>query len=340
MTAPDPTGLRTTALGTEEPPPAGWTPIGFAWRDGAPVVDWCHTEGVRFDDPFFAETVERCLRHPFRLLFRRRTGIAALAAAAELRPGLPPSGFVFHLSRCGSTLVTRMLAARADTHVMSEPGPLEPVLAATSVPDAVRVDWVRWLIAALGQPAEAEQRHYVVKLDAWAALDLPLLARAFPDVPFVFLYRDPLEVLVSQSGHRGYHMVPFALAPQRVGLDPAQVAAMSPHEYGAAVLGRIVEAALAFADEDRLLLVDYRELPDAVATRIAPHFGIPVRSGDVDVMRTVVATHAKNPVLPYVDDVARKRAAASDDMREAVARWATPSYTELRRRRAALERTR
>jgi hypothetical protein len=222
-----------------------------------------------------------------------------------------------------------MLAARDDAHVVSEPGPLEPLLAADTVPVDVRVAWVRSMVAALGQPATPAQRHYVVKLDAWAALDLPLLRAAFPDVPMVFVCRDPLEVLVSQTRQRGYHMVPFALSPERLGLEAADVATMGWPEYGAMVLGRIAGSAATAAREGRLLVVDHRELPDAVLTRIAPHFGMPVGPGEAAAMAAVSGNSAKNPVLGYLDDGAGKHADATDDMRAAVGRWAGGPYQRL-----------
>ena len=39
-------------------------------------------------------------------------------AAAE--PGIDPTGFIFHLARCGSTLVSQMLAALPEHIVLSE----------------------------------------------------------------------------------------------------------------------------------------------------------------------------------------------------------------------------
>ena len=45
------------------------------------------------------------------------------------------------------------------------------------------------VVAALGQPQHPEERALFLKLDAWHTLELPLLQRAFPGVPWVFLYR-------------------------------------------------------------------------------------------------------------------------------------------------------
>ena len=53
-------------------------------------------------------------------------------------------------------------------------------------------------------------RDYFVKFDSWNTLDLALIRRAFPDVPWIFLYRDPVEVIVSHMRQRGSQMIPGA----------------------------------------------------------------------------------------------------------------------------------
>jgi hypothetical protein len=109
---------------------AGWVPIRFCWHEGRPVLDWCRLDSRRFTEPFFDETVSACLRRPFNRLFRRLTPIDTLLEWQERSPGLPPSGFAFHMSRCGSTLVARMLAAVPRHVVLSEADPIDALLRA------------------------------------------------------------------------------------------------------------------------------------------------------------------------------------------------------------------
>jgi hypothetical protein len=290
----------------------GWTPVRVGLATGRPVIEWCWTDGITFDHPFFDQSVDRCLRDPYRLLFRKTTSIEELGEWAQASPGLPLGGLVLHMSRCGSTLVTQMLAARGDVRVMSEPGPLDTLMRADA-PLAERADWLRWMVSALGQPELGEQR-LVVKLDAWAALDLAALDAAFPDAPRVFLIRDAAEVLVSQAGHRGYHMIPGTLPPAVVGLEPADVMTMSPDAYGAAVLGAIVASVVAGGDDPRWLVVPYEELPSAVTERIAGHFGLWTTPDQASAMAAASRRDAKNPVLDFTADGGRKRAAATPEM--------------------------
>ena len=69
-----------------------WTPIRVHDDGGEPVVDWCHMAGIDFTEPFLDETVQRALRHPFRLLFRHLTPIGGLEALVAGKPGLPIAG--------------------------------------------------------------------------------------------------------------------------------------------------------------------------------------------------------------------------------------------------------
>lgn len=37
------------------------------------MVDWCYLGGVRFNEPFFQDSIVRALRRPFSAAFLRRT---------------------------------------------------------------------------------------------------------------------------------------------------------------------------------------------------------------------------------------------------------------------------
>src|SRR5688572_7060783 len=110
----------------------GWVPFRLFSRGGEPWVDWVHLGDARFTEPFFEQTIRRCLRHPADALFRHQTPLTALSELYRQRPGLTPAGFVFHWSRCGSTLVAQMLAALEQSTVISEAGPLDAVLRANA----------------------------------------------------------------------------------------------------------------------------------------------------------------------------------------------------------------
>jgi hypothetical protein len=171
------------------------------------------------------------------------------------------------------------------------------------------------MIGALGQPRSGEERHVFVKLDSWPALALPLFRRAFPTEPWIFLYRDPLEILVSQLRRRGMHMVP-GLTGDIFGFEASQVTA-APEIYCAQVLARICDGVLRDYRPDRALLVNYQELPAALWTAVMPHFRVPRTADDRAAMVDAAQYDAKSRRLRFSVDTDAKRNAATDQIRSA-----------------------
>jgi hypothetical protein len=87
---------------------SGWTPFSVAPFNGALGVAWCRLGSRRMVEPFFYETIVKAMTRPFNLVFHQQTPVDALAL---LPRGVKPAGFIFHMSRCGSTLLSQALAA-------------------------------------------------------------------------------------------------------------------------------------------------------------------------------------------------------------------------------------
>jgi hypothetical protein len=312
---------------------AGWMPIRVYVEDARLMVDWCHVGDTPFTEPFFTDTVERRLRDPFALTFRRQTPIEALVELQAEHPGVPPAGFIYHMSRCGSTLVSQLLSRLPENVVLSEPAPIEGLLRAMlrspDVDGAQWVEWLRALVGAMARPRTGAERRCFVKFDTWEAMALPLIRRAFPEVPWVFLHRDPVEVLVSHERSRGAQMLPGPFPPGLFGIAWGELGDLSVDEYGARVLGACCEAALGHL-EDGGLAVAYRDLPEAAWTSIADHFGLRLSARDMERMRDAAGFDAKRPDKAFVTDSAAKRAAASTSLRDAAERWVAPVWSRLK----------
>ena len=104
-----------------------------------------------------------------------------------------------------------------------------------------------------------------------------MIRGAFPETPWLFLARDPAEVLVSHRRQAGMQMMPTVVPPELFDVDPMSAATMSFEEYGARGLGAICRQALANRDEHALFF-DYQELPDAV-DRVLERFGLDDEDG-------------------------------------------------------------
>jgi hypothetical protein len=323
---------KAGALTMAESPWRDWMPIAVRLRQAGCVVDWCYFAGIRPTDPFFQQTVNHALSDPARMLFRRETPVGHLGDLAWNFPGIAPAGFIFHLSRCGSTLVSRLLATLPRTLVISEPPALDQLLhlSGTGAPgsseSARRA--LRGLVSAIAQPRNGEDRLFI-KFDSWHVCELPAILEAFPGVPWIFLYRDPVEILVSQDRMPGIQMVPGIIDPRRLGLDPATVNPAALDGYSARVLAQFCGAAIENRGNGRGLFVNYRELPGAIFGAISRHFGLEMTHEEQATMEEAAKFDAKSPGFVFEDDSAGKQREASDRIRELAKVWLAEPYEKL-----------
>lgn len=309
---------------------AGWIPLFLSARDGARTVDWAYMGGERFVEPFCHDTLQRLASRPFNRLFRRQSELELLRERAHRHPGLPLRGMVFHMSRCGSTLAAQWLAALPDSVVLSEPELLDTLLQ-WPAPDGGE-ETVRALLAALGQPRRENDRRLFLKTDCWHMLHIERLLSAFPDTPWLFLYRDPVEVLVSHQRQPGWQLVPGSMDCH--GLQAPDEVMVHPLGHGAWIMSVILERARqAMLRHGNGLLLNYSELPEALETRMTRHFGIALDPREQVALGEVCGRHAKGGHEPFRPDAAEKRAAASIEVMGLAERWLYEPYRELERMR-------
>ena len=204
--------------------------------------------------------------------------------------------------------------------------------------DATRRDRLRALVSALAQPRSGGESRFVVKFDAWNIVDLPLVRAAFPATPWIFLYRDPVEIVASQWRQPGAHTVPGMLGPASAIMPTEDARRMTREEYVARVIGRILQAGAEHCASAGGRPVHYDELPDAIGGSLAPTFGVVRDAATLARLRDAARWDAKTPQLPWEPDAARKQREVGPALRAAVEAHATPHYVELERLRAQWSR--
>jgi hypothetical protein len=309
---------------------ARWTPIRFDLSTSTPTVDWADLSAERFVEPFFDQTVGRWSTGPHAKPLVR-TGLDVLLALDQ-EPSLDPAGMIFHCSRCGSTLVSRLLSTVAGVVVVAEPSPLNALLGLdpARVDGATLVRVVRLLVRALGRRRHGDEQHLVLKCTSWNIRRQEILTAAFPDTPWVWVQRDPVDVVASllaaPPGWLGQQVPPVQTA-LRFGIDPAAVPAMSRAEFAARALGAMLFSAS--VGPARRICVDHSELPAGVWQRVAPHFGIEIDRAAMEHMTEQSRFYSKNAEPQEFSVDQHERAAVTDEMREAVARFAEAGYRQL-----------
>jgi hypothetical protein len=307
-----------------------WIPLRMSWGGTGPLVEWIRSGGHRFTEPFFEDSVARLRYGSNAAEFGRETGMEAVEAWADGHPGLRPSGFVFHLSRCGSTLISQMLAALPRNRVMSEAPALDDVLRLQyrrpELDAEQLVCWLRAMLSALAQPAAETERNLFVKWDCWHTRQLALIGRAFPETPWIFLYRDPVEVLASQLVKPGAWTLPLALEPELTGGADWRE---GREDYCAQLLAGICRSAI----DHQAVLINYTELPETVCGRLAAFYGVEFSDEEQRQMLAAAAYDAKSPNFTFAGDSDAKRRAATPRVRQAAERWMGGIYQELERLR-------
>ena len=143
----------------------------------------------------------------------------------------------------------------------------------------------------------------MIKFSSWAINRLSLLKEAFPEVPWVWIYRDPAAVLASVlAGPPGWMQLRFQprLAESLLGITNLSCAA-SPQSFATQALANFSAAALAGTDGAQPF-VNYRSLPEAIWQTVAPTFHMDLDADDVIAMKAEASWSAhevsRTPFVP------------------------------------------
>jgi len=129
---------------------------------------------------------------------------------------VPPSLLIFHCSRCGSTLLARLLEIDPANRVFIEPGALRDFLHANRMqlhlPELQRD--LAILVRSYGLEPRVGEKRLIVKLNSVAVYSLAAFRAALPEVACAYLLRAPEEVAASLA----HDTPPFLRAENRTAL--------------------------------------------------------------------------------------------------------------------------
>lgn len=280
-------------------PLAGWIP----WRIHPPtgLLEWLPLDQAPYREPSFEETLLRLKQRSNRVP-PVRTSLDLLAWNLEGLERVEPRLFLFHVSRCGSTLLAQLLALDPGLVVVSEAPLLDHLLRAG------RDDLVPPLLALLGQRRFQESEGLIVKLDSWALAFHARLRRLYPGVPFAFLHRSPAEVTASQRRMRGLPSLPGSLPPELFGFDAGSLPRPRPGIAAEAVFDAYFEQVLAryyawmeeaAATDPGSLLVDFGEGPGECHRALLRHAGLELPEALLPAIQARCLQHGKRPWEAY-----------------------------------------
>lgn len=303
---------------------ANWIPGRLIRNNTEIAFRWLYTGNVGYDYPFFDETISRCRHLPENIKGYQVVSTDEMVIEwAKTADTIPPVAFIFHVSRCGSTLVSQALGMLPGIVSLSEVPVFDEILRLSLGIQAARNGNTDELFMAVvrlyGRRRLGTERRMVVKTDSWHLLFWRQIRQMYPHVPFVLLYRRPGEVLDSNRRKPGIQGIHSIVPPEVYGFTDLQPSDLHPDMYFARALERFYECILDLAANDnRLLLVNYNEGLLSVMHRIAGVAGIVLSPEDIAAITERGAYHAKKPQEPFVETNADSRDHPLTDRLEAL----------------------
>ena len=289
-------------------------------------------------EPFFQQTVDRVKAEKRGELF---TEFDVLLQLEKVLESVPPTGFIFHSSRCGSTLVANACRAIDNSIVLSEANAIDKLIArfftdAGGVKETLYSVFLRGVVHALGQRRHGNEKQLFIKFACTSFAQLERIKRIWPHIPWLFLYRDPIETIVSNINDPPAWLLDddWRVLASITGVSPSEVAAMSLEERCARSIGSFYTQAHALAN-DKSMLLNYNQLSVTVISSVLEFFKVSPSRQELEAIARASGVYSKEAsrTRPFVADAGTKQNLASDLVREMAARWSNEPYQRLEQKR-------
>jgi hypothetical protein len=278
-----------------------WLPYKLLHQSGSLLCRWLYVGEKRFVEPFFDETISKCLSHPNNSgHFKCTSHIDLVTQCAPTKESLRPSAFIFHVSRCGSTLLSQLLSLSPRNIVLSEVPFLDEMLRLSHKNKGYLQNesdhYFQSALSFYGMRRALVQQNLFIKTDSWHIMFYDRLRKLFPDVPFVLLYRNPLEVLLSHQRKKGMHAVPGLIEPEIFGFGKEELKSKSLDVYLAQVLEKYFTVYLqSFGKDKNVMLVNYNEGMMSIMKKIDGKVGMSHSEHEWEMMKERAGFDAKYP---------------------------------------------
>jgi len=285
-------------------PLKNWVPYKLIKTGGQIQCRWLNTYGERFTEPFFAETILRC-----KGIDSEHAAISSLSDLTMIKEWAPeinsvkPAAFIFHISRCGSTLISQLLAMANQHIVLSEVPFFDDILRLPyQYPNFNQTDTDELLATAIkyyGQKKTGKETRLFIKTDSWHLFFYKQLRQLYPSVPFILIYRRPDEVFSSHKKMSGMQAVPGLIEPQVFGFKPEEFV-YDLNIHLANVLERYLQQYVEItATDNDCLLLNYNEGPMQMIKKISLFTNTPFSREALHQMEERSHYHSKRPDEPF-----------------------------------------
>ena len=291
-----------------------WIPLKLIEKDNEIYFEWIYLGDLKYADPFFDETIAKCKSHAFNSKsFKVVSSVENLIEWADELISVDLKSLVFHVSRCGSTMLSQSLASSSENIMVSEAPIIDQILRSDLFSDDKKSVLIKSVLKLLGQKRFPEQQHLIVKLDAWHIFKASYLRSLFPEIPFGLLYRNPTEVLKSHQKMAGMHMVPHVLPSIIFGISAKEINEISFEQYGGLVLEKYFQGFLDFYKRDtNVVILNYNEGMKAVLEKFISFIIVEYADDALEKIYDRLKRHSKNQSVVFTGDQFKEEALQID----------------------------
>ena len=317
-----------------------WLPTRVMLNPVMPWVSWMFCRNAEFSEPFFDATVLKlrgCLDPGMIVQKKLRSLNVALENSSD-----SIAGFIFHVSRCGSTLTSNYIRHACGSLVLAEPQPVCEMLTPYefgvwpfTLPNfpSMRDALLQSIISRYALYAARQKKKLIVKFVSWNTRFIPIVLRLWPMVPTVVLIRHPIEVAVSNMRRpTAWLQLRTQPAAAKALLDIPDAENISSETYLAAVLSTFYRT-IASVRSTSFRIVDYRDLNNSSLREITSFFGLEAATDKLDHVLDNYSKDASSSEK-FQGDSNDKQRSTSVKLSRAIDRWALPEYDALTNRRA------
>ena len=275
---------------------------------------WMNIGDYHFSESFFFVSIEKLLKIR---IYSFASDLSVLDSDITIVDSIYPSGFIFHIGRCGSTLLSKALARSHDNLVISEAPPHFLIWSIWNE------DWVKPfiyneeiirryknLILSIGRKRRSSYKAHFIKFTTFNILYLDFIREVFPDVPIIFIYRDPAEVMVAyaEQGPGWQNLKDTAFGAFVAGCSLNEVKTMSDQMFHEHFLYQFMSASLE-ATPDRLTFINYKQLTPDNLGLILKVLNYSPNIDDIEPMKEQFKYYAKidDRRVRFTSDIATKR---------------------------------
>lgn len=247
---------------------------------------------------------------------------------------LSPAGFIFHVGRCGSTLLAKVLSSLGRNIVIKEAEPVQQLLD-VEFEEAfknTRARYFQSLLNIYGHRRLPEHERFFAKFSSNHVKRLEMIRGLYPGVPWLFLYRNPYEIIPTFLDGPAWFVrnKNSAEGAFEAGLPIEAIEVMSDLEFCVQVELSTLRIAIENTC-DHCLFVDYTQLRPENLPGILDFFGLDVTREEYDGMVEQFGYYSKSDgeSVPFVPDSATKRDKVTVEIREAIEKELWGLYLSL-----------